>query len=182
MSGIMRKTCVYITGTNGVGKTTLAKALIEHYGGVKTADKELTLCNDERVCFAGKYGESNYGGVDIINQTKSLQGIVKKALKTQDVIFCEGSFMNNFGLNLTNAMFEAEKHLVVYLYAPVRVIHSRLLSRSGRGVSKDVVDKQNCGCSAARKWDSIGVPVLSFDTSKVEIGIIIQQIIKIIEK
>lgn len=173
---------MYITGTNGVGKTTLSKALIEHYGGVKTADKELTLCNDERVCFAGKYGESNYGGVDIINQTKSLQGIVKKALKTQDVIFCEGSFMNSFGVNLTNAMFEAEKHLVIFLYAPVRVINSRLLSRSGRGVNKGVAKKQNDGCRAARKWDSIGVPVLSFDTSKVENGNIIQQIIKIIEK
>ena len=174
---------MYITGTNGVGKTTLAKALIEHYGGVKTADKELTLCNDERVCFAGKYGESNHGGVDLLNQTKSLQGIVKKALKTQDVIFCEGSYMNSFGANLTNAMFGAEKHLVVFLYAPVRVINSRLLSRpSGGGVNKGVVLKQNDGCRAARKWDSIGVPVLSFDTSKVEVGNIIQQIIKIIEK
>lgn len=37
------KTCVFITGTNSVGKTTLAKALIERFGGIKETAKELTF-------------------------------------------------------------------------------------------------------------------------------------------
>ena len=37
----MNKVCVFITGTNATGKTTLAKALIECFGGIKEATKEL---------------------------------------------------------------------------------------------------------------------------------------------
>ena len=33
------KTCVFITGTNSVGKTTLAKALIERFGVSKKQRK-----------------------------------------------------------------------------------------------------------------------------------------------
>lgn len=73
----MKKVCVFITGTNAAGKTTLAKSLIRHYGGIKTSSKQLTVCNNDRVCFAGKYStDSKYGGVDGLSQTKCLAGIV----------------------------------------------------------------------------------------------------------
>jgi len=42
------KTCVFITGTNSVGKTSLAKALIGLFGGIEEATKELTICRDRR--------------------------------------------------------------------------------------------------------------------------------------
>lgn len=172
------KTCVFITGTNAVGKTTLAKALIEHYGGIKEATKELTLCNDERVCFAGKYAiDKTFGGVDGFNQTKCLEGVVREGLTKADVVFCEGMYLHTFGLNLTNAMFSADKHLVVFLYAPVAVINERLLNRAGKGIQNDAVWKkqQNCATSA-KKWQSIGVPVYAFDTSKIPMETIIKQI------
>jgi broad-specificity NMP kinase len=177
------KTCVFITGTNAVGKTTLAKALIEQYGGIKEASKELTLCNDARVCFAGKYAvDKTFGGVDGFNQTKCLEGVVREGLTKADVIFCEGMYLHTFGLNLTNAMFSAEKHLIVFLYAPVSVINERLLSRAGKGIKNDAVWKKQQNCAtAAKKWQSIGVPVYAFDTSKTSIDEIIKRITEYVD-
>lgn len=165
---IVMKTCVFITGTNAVGKTTLAKRLIKQFGGIKEASKELTLCNDTRVCFAGKYADNKmFGGVDGFNQTKCLESVVRKGLSIADVIFCEGVYLHTFGLNLLNAMFVADKHLIVFLYSPVNVINERLLSRAGKGINNDAVWKKQQNCAtAAKKWQSIGVPVLCFDTSR----------------
>ena len=164
----MNKTCVFITGTNAVGKSSLAKELIRRYGGIKSADKTLTVCNDDRVCFAGKYEEDKqYGGVDGFNQTKCLESVVRKGLEQSDIIFCEGMYLHTFGLNLTNAMFVADRQLIVFLYAPVEEIHRRLLERAGKGLTNDAVWKKQLNtAAAARKWASIGVPVLSIDTSK----------------
>lgn len=160
------KTCVFITGTNAVGKTTLVKELIARYGGIKTSDKTLTTCKDERVCFAGHYGEGKFGGVDGFNQTKCLEGVVRNGLQQHDAIICEGMYLHTFGLNLTNAAFAAEKQLIVFLYCPVIEIHKRLLARAGKGMTNDKVWRKQLNCAtAAKKWSSIGVPVLSFDTS-----------------
>lgn len=161
------KTCVFITGTNAVGKTTLVKELMVRYGGIKESTKTLTTCHDDRVCFAGHYGDGKFGGVDGFNQTKCLESVVRSGLAEHDTIICEGMYLHTFGINLTNAAFAADKQLIVFLYCPVEEIHRRLLERAGKGLTNDAVWKKQLNCAtAARKWASIGVPVLSFDTSK----------------
>lgn len=151
------KTCVFITGTNAVGKTTLVKELIARYGGIKESTKTITTCNDSKVCFAGHYGDGKFGGVDGFNQTKCLEGVVREGLASHEAIICD----------LTNAAFAADRQLLVFLYCPVEEIHKRLLDRAGKGLTNDAVWKKQLNCAtAARKWASIGVPVLSFDTSK----------------
>lgn len=164
------KTCIFITGTNSVGKTTLAKALIERFGGIRETTKELTFCNDSRVCFAGRYkNETRYGGVDTFNCTRVLPDVVAKGLECCEVVFCEGSYLDTFGMNLTDAMFKAQKHLVVFLYADGAVLHSRLLGRGKVGLSDMTMPKQKNACKAARKWAEIGVPVMCFDTGKISL-------------
>lgn len=165
----MSKVCVFITGTNAVGKSSLAKELINRYGGIARVEPTLTHCNDQRVCFAGKYDLSRkYGGVDGFNQTKCLEEVVRAGLQQHDVIVCEGMYLHTFGLNLTNAAFAADKQLVVFLYAPVAEINRRLLSRSHTGIVNEAVwRKQQNTATAAKKWASIGVPVMSFDTSTI---------------
>lgn len=165
----MSKTCVLITGTNAVGKSSLAKELITRYGGIERTDRILTYCNDPRVCFAGKYDMTKkYGGVDGFNQTKCLEEVVRAGLQEREVVICEGMYLHTFGLNLLNAAFAADRQLVVFLYAPVAEINRRLLARSQTGIVNDAVwKKQQATAVAAKKWASIGVPVLSFDTSKV---------------
>ena len=130
-------TCVFIIGTNCVGKTTLATEIMSRFGGIKDAKGDTTYCRDKRVTFAGVYKEgSKYGGVDGLSQTKCLAGIVDRALQVSNVCFCEGSYINTFGVNLTNAIFTAKQQLVVLLYAPVEVIRARLQCRSGGGDNK----------------------------------------------
>lgn len=180
------KTCVFITGTNGVGKTTFAEALIEHYGGRTNISKTLTEVGDPRICFAGPYHPGHkYGGVDAFNCTRVLPEIVEAGLMSHDVIICEGMYLHTFGLNLTNSMFKAQRQLLVYLYAPTAVIKERLIRRSGaagsdrRGTAFDKVFQKQRNCAnAARKWASIGVPVLAYDTSAVELPVILEQVTK----
>ena len=164
----MSKTCVFITGTNCTGKSTLAKELIARFGGIDSVSRTLTSCKNGLVCFAGRYDlTKRYGGVDGFNSTKVLADVVLEGLQAHEVIVCEGSYFHTIGLNLTNAMFEAEQQLVVYLYAPAETLNARLLERSGKPLTPVMASKQKQCCVAARKWQQMGVPVLSFDTSQV---------------
>lgn len=179
----MSKTCVLIMGTNATGKTSLVKALINHYGGIGSSDKTLTVCNDPRISLAGHYDlEKKYGGVDGFNQTRCLEGIVRNALQQHEAIICEGSYFDTFGMNLLNAAFAAKKQLVVLLYAPPKELNRRLLERAGAGVKESVLKKQRRCVTAAKKWASIGVPVLSFDTSVTSSNEIVNLVIQKIEK
>lgn len=180
----MMKTCVFITGTNAVGKSTLARAIIARYGGVERIVNDVTYCAEGGVCLAGKYQEgAHHGGVDGF-ETKRLASVVEEGLRHADVIFCEGSFMNTFGLNLTNAMFKAERHLLVSLWADAKTLNDRLIGRSGiTDRNYDLIySKQKQAMIAARKWQSIGVKVLQFNTAEVSINEQVSAILKAIGK
>lgn len=184
------KTCVLITGTNAVGKSTLAEELIGHYGGRATISKVLTELQDERVCFAGPYKIGNrYGGVDCFNCTSILASVVEQGLKEHDVIYCEGMYLHTFGTNLLRAIFKADKQLIVFLHAPAEVIRQRCYKRtgaSGRGGTGTQFDKvfakQRACAVSAKKWASIGVPVMCFDTSLVDMKEIVMQVAEKVEQ
>lgn len=165
------KTCVFINGTNCVGKTSLAKELIARYGGIESASRTLTVCKDNRICFAGHYDlTKRYGGVDRITNEKGssctsrLAEVVEEGLREHEVIICEGSYFHTIGLSLTNAMFKADRHLVVFLYAPVETLNARLLERGGKPITPVMISKQKQCLVAAKKWQKMGVNVLSFNT------------------
>lgn len=171
------KVVVFITGTNAVGKSSLAWSLINRFGGIYEEQDCVTICKDKRYGLAGLYKDKRYGGVDRLTNDKGssctsrLAEVVLKGLRTVDVIFCEGSFMNTFGLNLTNALFLGDKALVVSLYAPPAVIYERLNRRSNgmNGTGKrnwpTIFSKQKQAMVAAQKYEHIGCKVLQFDTS-----------------
>lgn len=156
---------MFIIGTNGSGKSTTARAIIERFGGIETATKRLTTCRQGSVCFAGAYREgSAYGGVDSLDGTKVLREVVEEGLKTNDTIFCEGSFLGSFGINTTTALMSAEGQLVVFLYSSLEVINQRLRGRSGGSITPSVAKKQRGCLATTRKYQSIGIPVLPIDT------------------
>ena len=171
------KTCVFITGTNAVGKSALAWAIITRFGGVDRITNDVTYCTDGGFCLAGKYGITRFGGVDRITNDKGssctsrLAEVVEEGLRNADTIVCEGSFMNTFGLNLSNALFKAERHLVVSLYADPKTIWERLCGRSngkygdGKRRFDLILKKQRQAMIAAQRWQSIGVPVLQVNTA-----------------
>lgn len=180
----MKKVCAFITGTNAVGKTTLIKALAERHGGFVASDNDLTPCEDGLVCLAGCYDRFKFGGVDRIRNaqghscTSRLAEVVEAGLASHDIIICEGMFLHTFGLNLSNALFKGERQLVVYLYADATVLHQRLLNRSGSRVTEIILKKQRNCCAAANKWQSIGVPVLSFNTGQCDFEAMVDEVDK----
>lgn len=171
------KIVVFITGTNAVGKSTLAWSLINRFGGICDERNCTTYCKDRRYGFAGRYKGGRYGGVDTITNDKGssctsrLADVVREGLKVADVMFCEGSFMKTFGLNLTNALFLGDKALVVSLYAPLVVLYERLNKRSngrngtGKRNLSAILGSQRQAMIAAQKYEQIGCKVLQFDTS-----------------
>ena len=187
------KTCVFITGTNAVGKSALAWAIIDRFGGVDRITNDVTYCVEGSICFAGKYGVTRFGGVDRITNDKGssctsrLAAVVEDGLAHADVMICEGSFMNTFGLNLTNAMFKADRHLIVSLYTDATTIYERIVGRSqgkygtGKRNWPTIIRKQKQAMIAAQKWRSIGVKVLQIDTAKVTIDEELQQVLTAID-
>lgn len=186
------KTVVFITGTHGVGKSTLARALMEHYGGIARTEGQLTYCRCGGVAFAGRY-DTKYGGVDRITNengsscTSALAGVVEEGLRNADTVICEGSFMNTFGMNLSNALFKGDRQLVVSLYTSPITLYFRLENRS-LGKNKDgnhnygfIFNKQKQALIAAAKWESIGVPVLQLDTAKASVEAIRDAVINKIQ-
>ncbi len=155
-----------ITGTNASGKTSLAKQLIRHFGGVREVRKDRTICADRRAVFLGRYAEeSEYGGVDGLNETRCLAGIAQDAIANgAEYVFCEGSYLNTFGLNLQRLLFTTRRQLVICLYAPLAEIDRRLRWRSNQRIKETVVKKQELSLSSARKWHDIGVPTQAFNS------------------
>ncbi len=187
------KVVVFITGTNAVGKSTLAWSLINRFGGICEERACTTYCKDKRYGLAGRYKDKRYGGVDRITNDKGssctsrLAEVVREGLETADVIFCEGSYMDTFGLNLTNALFLGDKALVVSLYAPPTVILQRLGVRSngkngrrnGENLRRVLLKQERC-MKAALKYQSIGVKVLQYDTSVTSADTILDEILSTI--
>ena len=188
------KVVVFITGTNAVGKSTLAWSLIERFGGIYGERDCVTYCKDKRYGLAGRYKDKRYGGVDRITNDKGssctsrLADVVRVGLQTADVMFCEGSFMDTFGLNLTNALFLGDKALVVSLYAPPAEILKRLGVRSkgkngrrnGENLRRVLLKQERC-MKAALKYQSIGVKVLQYDTSVTSVETMLNEILSTIE-
>ena len=187
------KTCIFITGTNAAGKSALAWAIIHRFGGVDRITNDVTYCVDGDICLAGSYGVHRFGGVDRITNdkgspcTSKLADVVEEGLRHADTIICEGSFMNTFGLNLTNAMFKADRHLLVSLYAPIETIYQRIVQRSngknGKGKRNwpAIVRKQKQAMVAAQKWQKIGVPVLQYNTAETSVETIVEAILATIK-
>lgn len=173
------KTCVMITGTNGVGKSTLARNIIAYYGGIKCYVDGVTYCNAGNIAFGGNYLCVKYGGVDGFKKTSILESLVDRGLKNSDVIILEGSFLDTFGLNLTNAIFKAKNQLIVSLYAQRRVIYDRISARTDKKNQnfRLIFKKQVNALVSARKWASIGVQVLQINTGLKSADEIAQEVI-----
>ena len=159
------KTVVFITGTNAVGKSTLALKLIERFRGIAETGKTLTVCKDRRVCLAGPYDPGKqYGGVDSINNTRSLPDLATEALKTHDVFICEGSMLDTFGPNLVSTIYQGDRRLVVCLVALHDELRRRLAGRSGGRLTRFVIAKQDRVLRAAKKYRDNGCDVVCYNT------------------
>lgn len=179
------KTLIYITGTNCSGKSTIARKIIEYSGGVTSVEKHcgksVSVCRDN-LALAGLYNGVKFGGADGFCETKCFEGVARSVFKSHDTIVFEGMYVNTFGNNLINAAFAAEKQLVVFLYTPAKELQKRLRERSATKLDVSFIKRQGNVARAARKWASIGIPLLVIDTSKTSIEESAKQIMDKITK
>ena len=164
------KACVFIIGTNGTGKSTLAKAIIELCGGIDNDNttKEITYCKKGKVSLAGSY-QKKFCGLDSLGQTKILATLCEQALNKSDVFISEGCRMNTLGMSMTNAMFKADVYLVVSLYTDMLTIYNRLQDRTGSDKKRDykqIQALQRQSMKVAKKWQSIGVNVVQYNSAE----------------
>lgn len=170
------RTAVFIVGTNGVGKTTVAKKVIELCGGVVSYENNLTRTK-KGLYLAGKYDGVKNGGVDGIYSGDKLFEITK-VLKDNDVFLGEGSRIKSNSFMST--IFLAERKYIIFLYAPALVIQERLSERSNNNITKKVLLNQIECKRKIKDWKSWGIRVHSFDTSKTEIEMIAKFIYNLI--
>lgn len=155
-----------IIGTNGVGKSTLARELMSALGGIEKYENQISYLADQESYFLGKYKGVKLGGVDYINKTRELANIAKKGLETHSNCFLEGRYINTFSQSLCNILFQFDKQLVVLLYLSEKMIRNRIIQRTGEfsGNMPYILKAQQLAMRAAVKYKAIGVPVLCVDT------------------
>ena len=73
-------TCVFITGTNAVGKSSVARAIMDRCGGISAERDMVTYLADGVTCLAGHYLGCKYGGVDRITNAKGSSQVVLRSL------------------------------------------------------------------------------------------------------
>ena len=191
------KLCVLINGTNGVGKSSLVNEILTTYGGgVAKIENNLTYCRERKVCAVGEYKGQTFGGADRIKNkdgvycTSELHKVVKRGLETCNVVIFEGAYFDSFGINMTNALFQASNRLVVSLLADANTLVGRLRKRSGNKGGRrgdghvdfaGIMKKQNRVISVALKWRKIGVRVLPINTTSLSVQDVCNQVIEAIE-
>lgn len=165
------KKVICITGTNAVGKTSVAKWIINQLGGISFVKEGVSYMESSKSAILGDYTKnSKFLGVDGFGCTNVVRNLVKKALEHADTVFFEGEKCGTFGNNILLPLLEAEKSLFVLLYAPQKVINERLKQRTGTGIkTRGVMLSQKQKADSFLKYREIGIPAISFDTSKVTI-------------
>lgn len=161
--------CTMIMGTNGVGKSTLARTIQQRLGGIQTYANEISYLSDGESFFLGKYAGVKLGGVDYINEAKKLAQIARKGLKTHKNCFMEGRYINTISQYLLNVLFSFDRQLVVLLYLPEDKIRERIIQRTGvfKGDMPYILKAQKNAMNAMVKYKAMGVPILCINTSEI---------------
>lgn len=145
----MVKTLVVIYGTNGAGKTSLARNILgDKIFGTRLESGMITLSEDESVCAIGGYF-SKCGGVDGIKNSENWYKILYETLLTQksDIIVMEGSLLstllNNPLKNFLKAKYEYGLQIeCVFLKTSAETAIKRVYSRNGKiPKAKVIIDK-----------------------------------------
>lgn len=170
------KKAFLILGTNGTGKTTLAKGIIEACGGIKLFECDITYTKKNSVALIGKY-EGKFGGVDGLNRTSDLWQLIQRAQDKAEIIIAEGVKLHTFGINVLKAASVIKDTQILFLYAPALVIDMRIKKRGGKGVTEAILRDQKHTFNAVKKYASAGYKVAAFDTSKTSTEKIIEFIL-----
>lgn len=171
------KRLVLIYGTNGVGKTTLAKEIIKRCGGIEKFEADITYLRNGKVSLAGKYSVK-YGGLDWLNSTKILPTLAMEAFKRSDTLIIEGKMSGSFDGNIGVTSYAADSVLCIPLFCNLKTLDERIKQRGGGGVTEHIVKDQKKALNISKKWKEAGAVIMPFDTSTMNAETIADDVLK----
>lgn len=155
---------ILIYGTNRVGKSSLARYIIEKNGG-GVYDEKNNITRIKNACVVGSYVSNTRTscGVDKIKNTKSLFYITKNAIEIGiPTIIAEGVKLHGVGHNVVSTAFLADRCVVIFLFCPIEKLVKRFEKKANfRAINSD---QRSC-FNSFFKWQKMGVKTYSFDTS-----------------
>lgn len=131
-------TLILIVGTNGVGKSTLMRAVIRGLGGQhESSDKFITTVNNNKdICIIGPYGASKccVGGDSFCATSgRDILTTIQEAKKSYRIVLCEGRYIATFSNSRINAYFSGgTKVIAIHLSGDENYIKKNIEARGGK--------------------------------------------------
>ncbi|MCL1933267.1 MAG: hypothetical protein FWF53_05615 [Candidatus Azobacteroides sp.] len=148
---------IYIFGCCCVGKTTLARFIIERNGGAVDFRESFTITKTG-VVLAGKYSGVKYGGFDYIKKFK------KPQFDFRTVIY-EGALIGRINSEKGDYIIENDG-ICVYMFASIKTIEKRLKQRSNTGVTNHIIKDFKGAYTTAKKYKEAGLRVITLNTDE----------------
>ena len=148
---------IYISGCSCVGKTTLARFIIEQNGGVVDYREGFTITRTG-VVLAGKYAGVKFGGFDYMGKFK------KPEFNCRTIIY-EGTRISRINSEIGDSIIE-NNGVFVYMFASINTIDKRLKQRSNTGATNHVIKDFKGAYSIAKKYKEAGIRVITLNTDE----------------
>ena len=156
---------VLVVGCFGVGKTTLAKNLLNIDGGWENHDSYAVSKGGLFTCAGTYFQDKALGGVDRLKNTRAIPQLIANA--STPCFFVEGKRATCFGTSTLVPMFSVPNQLVIYLKAGASAIYKRLNMRGTCKTTRLKIERYIKDSEAlAQKFSSIGVRVVQLDTER----------------
>lgn len=173
-------TFIQLRGTNGVGKSTTVRQIIEH-GGFRVYmlslhGKEYPYTFDGKTLIAGRYDTRECGGLDgVIKDRTIMKDYIVRLLKQRNpqVFILDAVMYGNtfdFAYQLNRLCEGLGYHYIgISLSPPFEVCLQRVLERNGGKPIKvkNLQSKYRSSLIAYQKLKGIGVDIRLIDTSKI---------------
>lgn len=185
---------IQVCGTSGVGKTTLARALIDtglQRGEILLNGEPKELWYDGKTVLLGKYSGAKCGGIDAGKYTgdtliETLRRVITE-YKPENIVF--ESLMYGHLYSFKKRAYELAKarkaqFIQLILTADYVTISSRVIGRSGNdGCNFDRMISEQRGCiRSGLRLKREGVPTIFVDTSGKESAEVANVLFKLLER
>jgi hypothetical protein len=153
---------VIVVGGFCVGKSTLVENLAAERGGLEQHEHGYGVTADGTMTVLGK----GYGRGAKTPGTDRLDDVLEAARNCNTpILVAEGFKLSTFGLLPLTLLHQGRKQLAIALWCDNRALRRFSMQRRNKPPSKRFFERRASAMSAAKKYESIGVPVCRINVS-----------------